>query len=1416
MQPDGRSISNPRKTTRQRLRRLKWPLVVVCVLGAGYVALTRSFIARAIVMSQLASATGAEASCDSVTLSLAGHAEIRGLVLRAPGVPGTAGRFVEIKKVRADAEVWSIVRGAPKVISVELDAPRVRISQSLADGAVNLAALRSSGGGGAGSSGVKGAPTTLPRITIASGVIELGEHGVKESADGYRALKQIDVAGLVEQSSGTAGESTIAFRQVDGAGNATGLLDVRGKVSPLGISLTVGDLDFSKVDPASLPTPFREGVSRLSLRGKVTGTEFNYGFDGQFSASANLADVGLTLPVEARPAEDESGRALPMEAGFEDRRLRVQGIGGRVTLAGGVWSGTLTGNAEELPCDLSFEWKGVGADSPFSIRLAIKPFEMSRKPDLLRFAPPVAQLRFAQFGDPTGLMSGEISLSRAGATATGPAALTTSGYIDIVNGSAAFHRFPYRFNGLKGRVTFDDEKIVIVDLNGAAPNGATIHAEGELIPPTNPVAEIRVTVKGLATDAALSEAMRTRGRIMEELFSRRKYEELLSAGLVRRPGGAGDAPEFEPGGVADLTVVVTRKPLADGEGDWHDTVTVHFPRVGVLPDAFPYPMIGTDVTLVKEDFNATISGGSYTGLAGGRAEISATADLERVDDPNAEFVPEVTVRAAGLPIDELLTRAIPPGREALGDGRTIPAVVRSFGLSGTLGGDIKVGMSAAGETLYDVRLAMRDIDAQPDFGGTDGAMLGDVTGTLVVDQLHLETKFRADVLKTSSREGVFPRTPAGGMELAARFDFTRPDAQSKLDIIFDATRLDLTSPLEGFVRLVSPEAAAEIASARADHAPEGTSDLHVQVRREGGGPVTLHAGAAGAEARFGLLGARVGVASMLGRASLVRENGGPARYEFDGFEGELSTVAEGVASPAGRWKLEGPLSLEGTSAGELIIGAEHARFESPLLLAVCDSASPRTSALIRGFAPVGEFDADISVNGKAAKGKLRPRTLAATVSGGRADFRSATGEIAFADDAAELNALKLESDGWGVGLSGRVESGADGSTVRDLTLDLRADSLKPDLRACLPEALRATLADLKAEVEGPIEISGAELKWTTRADGVDSISTRQRVNLQKAKADVGAELTEFDGGFDVTFSKDGAGAAIFDIGATARGAHVAGLRITDGRARIMSGESSGRPGALLVTDLTAHAHGGRVSGGASLGAPDAAQRRRFEAEFQLADLRFASVIDDYRALAGDAPAPADQADGARGLLDANFTLSGNAGDISSRRGRGTITVGGGTVLSMPLLVALVRVSNLQLPIGERMNYAAVDFFVEGATVNVEQFAVESASVGLYGFGTATWPDLALDMRFRSRSRAQIPIVSPLLERVRGEAVTGVIQGTAAKPDVSVTTLVGTKRFIGRLLGRDPTEQEKKLEQIEKMREDADMRERDRDAPLESR
>ena len=86
-------------------------------------------------------------------------------------------------------------------------------------------------------------------------------------------------------------------------------------------------------------------------------------------------------------------------------------------------------------------------------------------------------------------------------------------------------------------------------------------------------------------------------------------------------------------------------------------------------------------------------------------------------------------------------------------------------------------------------------------------------------------------------------------------------------------------------------------------------------------------------------------------------------------------------------------------------------------------------------------------------------------------------------------------------------------------------------------------------------------------------------------------------------------------------------------------------------------------------------------------------------------------------MDATLALGGIIGKPESRRGRGAAVIGGGSVLDMPLLTALVKFSNLQLPMNERLNLAHGAFYVEGPVVAFEELSISSNSVKLYGYGT---------------------------------------------------------------------------------------------------
>ena len=151
--------------------------------------------------------------------------------LRAPGVPGEAGTVVSVKRLEADFDWVSLLSGVPTVHRVVLDEPKARISQSIDDGTVNVAAIKPPK--------TTSVPKEVPKVIVRGGVIELGEHvtdparlagGVPE----YTALKQIAVGGEVLESPDEEGAKVFSFREVEGGDAGAGGLAVKGRISKEG------------------------------------------------------------------------------------------------------------------------------------------------------------------------------------------------------------------------------------------------------------------------------------------------------------------------------------------------------------------------------------------------------------------------------------------------------------------------------------------------------------------------------------------------------------------------------------------------------------------------------------------------------------------------------------------------------------------------------------------------------------------------------------------------------------------------------------------------------------------------------------------------------------------------------------------------------------------------------------------------------------------------------------------------------------------------------------------------------------------------------------------------------------------------------------------------------------------------------
>lgn len=132
---------------------------------------------------------------------------------------------------------------------------------------------------------------------------------------------------------------------------------------------------------------------------------------------------------------------------------------------------------------------------------------------------------------------------------------------------------------------------------------------------------------------------------------------------------------------------------------------------------------------------------------------------------------------------------------------------------------------------------------------------------------------------------------------------------------------------------------------------------------------------------------------------------------------------------------------------------------------------------------------------------------------------------------------------------------------------------------------------------------------------------------------------------------------------------------------------------------------------------------------------------------------------------------------------------------MPLVVSLIRLSNLQLPTDENLDYGQADFFISGERIELERAWLSSPSVELYGFGTIGWPGLEADLVVRTRARGGLPLVRGVMERIRDELATASVTGTLSKPEVGVRSFGGATRLVKGMFGDTPSAEERRLDQI---------------------
>ncbi len=1400
-------------------------LAIVLTPVLLFFVVTRSAVTRWVLTGIVGSRLGVPVEASSVTLGLDGSVTVRGAVIRTGVLSGQADEFVRVGSLVVRTPWWDVTAaGGPAIESVVADGVVVRVSQSSVDSTMNVPPFRFVGGGGGG--------VRLPMVEIVRASVEVGEHG---DGGSWTMLRRVEVAGRVLPDS-VGDRYTFELTQEAPPEGATSVMSIVGRIDRAGVHAELSGLDISGLSGETVPTSSRALFTRLDLKGEVTRATFDYRFPSpgttdplqEMTATLQLRGVAVTLPFKDLAAESGGGATYP----------RMTGVTGSITLKGGTLSAALDGRLEDLPYAVTLEYRGLTPDSPFEAVLESKGFLLQERPRLGPYLPPVVHKRLRMFSNPTGIVDSRVVVSRG----AGESQPTVAGSIDLRDGVASFIRFPYQFRQMAGRIEFDDTTLRIVRLGGRAVNGATIEAKGTISPLTDEAAvSLEIEVKDIPVDEMLERGLGERRRgVIDALFNRERYQELIAAGLIVSPedratrvrelAAAQDAldearlradgsdaskqalseaeeewerakaraavPVFELGGRGRALL---RLETAFGRDmPWTQDILIDIPAAGLVPKRFPLPVLARDVRLHVDDDALRLEDGRFGALRGGDATVRATADFSSSGPSTGGNGADVTISARGVPLDDLLINAIPAKDRSLGgegeERRTLGGVLRDLRLDALGDAEVWIGDTPDGEAAFRATVSLAQAACTPVADGRAG--LRELGGTITVDDDRLKLNLVGNVVDSAGGD-------AGLLSVDTNVEFspTRYDSRVTVD------DLESSVPVEEIIAVFSPRAARGVGAVRARYEPSGLADVDARLVGEGDEETSVDVVLTSPQGiEFAYRPEKEGPTPVRVKAGPV--DGSITFRTRDGPEVRFQQLSAEIAQPdtgasIGRLTIDGRLGLgssEEPESADLQITVERGKFESALTrVVVADRLGDRFPAFYAERNPRGEFDVSIRLRRERADspwrvaGRLTPRSLSAHSGGIDVECPRAEGLISFTESGGEIREVRLTHEDWSLSMSGGWDLLASGATVMNLRLDAQSKGLPPSLRALLPETVRTMASDLAVEASGEVRFRDVELSMGWPAAGVASdptVEVRGVTEFAGGAADVGVAVSEASGALSYSARVIPGLPGEFSVRASLESARAAGVVVT--RAEVLSASTT-RAGEVVVPHISADCHGGRITGQAELSPVDPARAdgpKRFTTSVSLSRVGLEGVL-------GDVGATSDRPRGGRSaLIDGGVTLGGVTGDAGSRRGQGSVQAGGGEVLSLPLLLPMIQVSNLQIPTGEVIDAATASFFVRGAIVGVERVSVFSPSIELRGFGTIKWPDLGLDLVFNSRAARRVPVLTGLLEGVRNEIVTTRVRGTAKQPQVSLEQFRSARQVIGELF-RDATDQERSMLELEK-------------------
>ena len=1400
------------------------PLIFV----ATVVIVTQTPIMGILLLPRMSAVLGMEIRARRVYVARNGRLVLLDVEVLVPGETGMAGRFVEVERLDARVKWWPTLLGDPTLTRVVATSPLVRVSQSVVDGSLNVGSIPSPARGAEGIGGGGGDGTlSLPELVVRNMTLEIGEHGPGE----YRVLKRVELTGALMPT----GERAEARYEVmlSGPPLAPGgePLSLTGSVDPSGLDLELSGLALHDWSESSIPSPMRATYVQLGLRGQLERTEFKYEIGKGVTARIVLRDGEMNLPIEPDGSVRGADPELP---------LRVTRVNGSVTFTPDGLFADADGLVGDLACRIRLDVDGFELESPFTLQIESRGFALEANPDLLPYAPPVVRERLRSFSNPTGVVDAKVVIARGRGDENGPGAITYHGEFWLREGRAAFAKVPYRFENLSAHVRFDQDRIEIVEIKGTAPTGATVFASG-WIAPLNDSQEVvlDILVDGVPTDEVLVEALGEEyGPIFEAVLDRAAYNELLDRGLVitrqqhaeyeQRLGRVQDdaaesarlrgllsAPVFEFGGLGAVKIHLRRPPLE--HTDWDVELEISMKEGGVLPEAFPMPFIARDVDVWTDLERVEMRGGSFEGLTGGTAEVSLVIDV------TDGFRPDIRVDAVDVPLDELLFSAIPDDNAGLTGGE----VLRGLGVGGRGDVTVHVVQRENGAIGFDAHAVFESVRLSPRRReAAHGVWSRSVRGEVRVSERELDVHIEGELERDAEGSGEFgpiAGAPAGRLVADSNVRFAREAEGVKATFTAHVSVVDgdVRARYEDLVGVFSLDASERIMSLRRVHEPTGRMSADVDVFGPEDGVVeTVVRVRDVRDAEMNLLEGRFTFAKS--RGSLTARLGPDNIIEFDGFEAEMEF--DGTAGGTIRLGGIAPVSLlagQGYGAERpepFVVEIMDGRFESPFSRRGVERfLSERTRTWYKLSLPIGDYGLLTRITESGASGVLKPSSLTYVNGEREARFDRVEGVIRYSPLGGTLEGVRAYGPGWSISAEGEwhIPSLGSLSLTADYTID--AVELTDQLRGALPPRMLVGLEAMSLEVKGLLAIDAGTMHYSLRPDFLEPfVETTASGRFKGASLLAGVEITECEGTFETRVSVEpDALWANFDMRIEADRLLVSGVTLTDARARV-TGDSSG---LMELTEVSGASHGGTLTAEARI-QRSATGPAVYVSNIRLADMRMSPLLEEIAmaerariaAEAGgdgsaspgvlenrqdgaqDRAAAEGEPDRSRGMLEGGLTLGGVVGDPSTRRGTGRFRVAGGRVISMPGLVMMIEVINLRFPGRAMLDYASLEFFVDGDTVGIEDLSIYSKQIKLRGFGSLDWPSREVDMHFFSGAATKLPILGDLLNLIQESIVAVSVKGKLGEQTIALDPFTSSRNpylktvHVGRKL-RDKREEE---------------------------